>query len=58
MESKLASVVCFQGEWSVFFLVHCKKGRSGLLYNEQALGTFVLKSSGLYVLSGERAVSV
>lgn len=41
------------------FLFGCivKKG-VGCGTNEQALGTFVLKSSRLYVLSGKRAVSV
>ncbi len=35
-----------------------KKEGVGCCTNDQALGTFVLKSARLYILSGERAVSV
>lgn len=50
----------FQGGCSVvgFFWCIWKKEGVGCCTNEQALGTFVLKSAQLYVVSGERAVSV
>ncbi len=48
----------FKGNGVCFFWCIVKKEGVGCCTNEQALGTFVLKSSRLYVLSGERAVSV
>ncbi len=47
----------FKGNRVLFWCIVKKEG-VGCCTNDQALGTFVLKSARLYILSGERAVSV